>query len=115
MSMNRTDYLMIGVDIKNKNIDFCDEENYEKFSSYTEGHCNCEFRIVEDYMSGRYCFFGKVLKKAEEYDGFDREPIDLNESNTNELKMCVKNEYFKLFNENIELDNIKLYLFSNWM
>ena len=114
MSINRTDYVMIGIDIKDKvkGIDLWDHSPENKFLPYVEGHSDCEMRIVKDCMSGRYCFFGKVLKKANDYDGLDCKPIDL--SDIVNYKYDVKATYRKLFGEESGYCAIKLYCFTNW-
>lgn len=113
MGVDKKDYVMFAVDITDKKIDFYDDEN-EKFLPYIEGHKDCEFAIVDDCMSGRYCFFGKVLKTAEDYDGFDREPIDISFENVSDIKESICVEYMKLFNELIKMNDIKLYCFTKW-
>jgi hypothetical protein len=113
MSLDRKDYLMLAVNINDKHIDFYDEEN-EKFLPYIEGHRNVNLRIVEDVMSGEFCFFGKVLKVGEDYDGFDTSPIEISDAIIKSQKSQIADKYFELFNEQINENDIKLYCFTKY-
>jgi len=113
MGVDRKDYVMFAVDINDKKIDFYDDGN-EKYLPYIEGHSDVEFSIVDDCMSRRYCFFGKIIKSAEDYDGFDREPIDIDDYTINKIKNQIGEEYYQLFDECLDINIIKLYCFTKW-
>lgn len=113
MGVERKDYIMLAVDIKDRDIDFYDDKN-EKFLPYIEGHKDCEFSIIDDAMCEKYCFFGKVLKTAEDYDGLNIEPIDISFDYVSNLKEDICKEYYKLFETILPYNAIKLYCFTNW-
>jgi hypothetical protein len=118
MSVDRYDYVMLAVDIKDKHDEVYTafEEDYKnsKFMPYIEGRNNFKFRIITDCMSDKFCFLGIVLKKTDGYYGFyDYKPIDTRRFDA--LKRNIKREYFKLFNEDIYMDDVKLYCFTQWL
>lgn len=70
MGVDRTDYLMFGVDMGTKDFD------WDKHQAECEGAPGAKFDIVYDGMSGQYCIAGKVIAKSNVYDGFDTIKID---------------------------------------
>jgi hypothetical protein len=74
MSINRTDYVIIGYKIphnlRNKMgepIDWFDD----KFLPFVEGRINFPFSIILDHTSGDYAAYGKILARATDDIGFD--------------------------------------------
>jgi hypothetical protein len=70
MGVDRTDYVMFGVDISDLDIDWTD------YVPEIEGAPDRKFDMVDDGMSGIYTFVGKILAKAEGPDGWE-EPVDI--------------------------------------
>jgi hypothetical protein len=65
MGVDRTDYLMIAVDV---GYDAFDWDRHEKEA---EGAPGAKFDIVVDGMSGKYCLAGKIIAVSEPYEGFN--------------------------------------------
>jgi hypothetical protein len=113
MSVGRIDYVMVGIDVvdKVKGIDLYDDSIDNKYLAYVEERC--EMTIVQDDMSCKYCFFGRVLKRAVGNNGLDITPLDI-EKNINVIKQEVEDAYYQLFNEPCKFENIQLYCFTKW-
>jgi hypothetical protein len=63
MGVDRTDYLMFGVDVGADNFD------WDKHQAEVEGAPDRLFDVVYDGMSGEYCIAGKVLARTDAYRG----------------------------------------------
>lgn len=71
MGVDRTDYLMFGVDVG------YDAFDWERHEAEMEGRPDRRFDIIYDGMSGKYCVAGKIIATSDRYDGFEgRTEID---------------------------------------
>ena len=60
MGVNRTDYLMLGVDMGAADFD------RDSFEAECDGAPNRRFDIIYDGMSGQYCIAGKIIAKSDQ-------------------------------------------------
>jgi hypothetical protein len=67
MGVNRSDWIVVGVDI---GMEHYDDENYEYFDQYSEQNKLGDMTFLIDGMSGEYFIVGEVLLHADAYDGF---------------------------------------------
>lgn len=78
MSVYKTDYVVVGVDVI-KQIKEMSDESFEYLETLVEDCYGLE--MIYDGMSGEYCIIGKVLSKVEEYEEMSKiigiNPIDL--------------------------------------
>jgi hypothetical protein len=70
MGVDRTDYLMWGVDVGAEGFD------YDKHEAEICGEPGARFDIVYDGMSGEYCIAGKIIAVSDPYEGFEATKID---------------------------------------
>lgn len=71
MGVDRTDYLMLGVDMGGDAFD------WDKHEDEVQGVPGCKFDIVYDGMSGGYCIAGKVIARSDPYEGFEMAKVDV--------------------------------------
>ncbi|MER2008506.1 MAG: hypothetical protein ABS939_13735 [Psychrobacillus sp.] len=81
MGVERSDWIVVGVDIGMKHYD---DENYEYFDQYAERNRLGDITFLIDGMSGQYFIVGEVLLHADAYNGFGLSEFPLIE--TDELK-----------------------------
>jgi len=82
MSVQVNTYLVIGVTLPYD--DKWKGDNYEKFDDYHDSafggiHHHNGLCMLSDGMCGNYVVIGKVLKKTDNHRGFDCDPIDVSE------------------------------------
>ena len=70
MGVDRTDDLMLGVDMGAADFD------RDSFEAECDGAPNRRFDIIYDGMSGQYCIAGKIIAKSDPYDGIEMRKID---------------------------------------
>jgi hypothetical protein len=98
MSVDRTDYIMIAVNLPEELYD--SEDFSDKYEKYIEGHPSVKpFTIVKDYMSGEYAVFGIIIVKSDSYDGL---PMTYMNPYLEEKLVIVKQEAKKLFGLDLE-------------
>lgn len=71
MSTNRTDYVMWAVPLKELFPTF--HPSYDNFEAEYDGAPGALFQIVNDGMSGNYCWAGQVITVSDIYEGFTDE------------------------------------------
>lgn len=74
MSTSRTDYVILGYELP-KN--FINNDNWDQYEPYIEGHAGVELRIVEDPMAGEFSYVGLVLAQGDKYEGFENTKLEL--------------------------------------
>ena len=90
MSMERTDYVILGFDLtpyRNKiyTEEWCTDENIDKWESYqSEEHV----QLFSDPTSGLHLYFGYILSAQNEYD--KPETIKINLADSDELNIAEK-------------------------
>lgn len=70
MGVDRTDYLMFGVDIGP------DAFERDDFEAEIDGAPNRRFDVVYDGMCGKYALAGKIIAVSDPYEGFELAKID---------------------------------------
>lgn len=103
MSVDRTDYIFFGWKLTKEEI-----PNYwDVIDSQTLG----DFDIIPDQMLGKYIVFGKQIKRASEYDGWDFEELSLDIQRSEIYSLIEK------YKEIVGKDpaaNPKFFIFSNF-
>ena len=103
MSVDRTDYIFFGWKLTNGEI-----PNYwDVIDSQTLG----DFDIIPDQMLGKYIVFGKQVKRASEYDGWDF--VDLNLFFTKDYSQGLIEKYKEIVGKDPLVDP-KLFIFTNF-
>ena len=103
MSMERTDYVILGFDLtpymdKIYTEEWCTDENIDMWESYqSKGHV----QLFSDPMSGLHLYFGYILSAQNEYD--KPETIKINLADNDELDI---NEKYDLVLENLIKSNL---------
>lgn len=64
MGVDRTDYVIYGVDVGYDNVD------YDNFEDEIDGAPDAPFRIIYDGMSGKYAYAGYICAEGDLYEGF---------------------------------------------
>jgi hypothetical protein len=110
MSLIRTDYLMLAINISDIEFDMYDE----KYTPYVDGHKNVEFSIVKD-CNGEFCYFGIVLKKSDD-NGFDRTPVNVlfNSWMVSQLRRNIYLTCNDLFNCEFDKKHVNIYLVTEY-
>ena len=107
MGVNRTDYLMFGVDVG------YDAFDWDKHEAEVEGSMGARFDIVFDGMSGQYCVAGKIIAASDEYAGFEgRKIIDPNNVAVDRDHLAAK--ISDAFGRPIKPEDLSLILFSHF-
>lgn len=103
MSMERTDYVILGFDLtpymdKIYTEEWCTDENIDMWESYqSKGHV----QLFSDPMCGSHLYFGYILSAQNEYD--KPETIKINLADNDELDI---NEKYDLVLENLIKSNL---------
>ena len=106
MGVDRTDYLMLAIDVGADNFD------WEKHEAEIEGRPDARFDIVYDGMSGNYCLAGKIIAKSDPYDGLERTVIDPQQIDVDRSSLAAK--VGEAFAKPITADDFRLILFSHF-
>lgn len=106
MGVDRTDYLMLGMDVGAKNFD------WDKHQAEIEGAPGRNFDIVYDGMSGRYCIAGKIIAKSEPYEGIEMVKIDPEKMDVDRRALAAK--VSQAFGRNVSMGDFSLILFSHF-
>jgi hypothetical protein len=106
MGVERTDYLMFGLDVGPKNF------NRDDFEAEIEGAPNARFDIVYDGMCGEYCIAGKVIARSDQYEGFVLKKIDPAALDIDRGALASK--LSEAFARTITADDLALVLFSHF-
>lgn len=106
MGVDRTDYLMFGVDV---GYDACD---YDNFEAEICGEPNRRFDVVYDSMSGKYALAGKIIATSDPYEGFEMATIDPQNIDVDRPALAAK--VSEAFGRTIPADDFKLILFTHY-
>lgn len=106
MGVDRTDYLMLGLDMGADGFDS------DKFEAEVDGAPKRRFDIVYDGMSGQYCIAGKIIAKSEPCDGIamtkiEPEKLDIDRS---AVAAAVSEAFGRIVSEG----DFSLFLFSHF-
>lgn len=119
MGVERTDYIIFGfkfdpAELKRNNIDIWDD----KYLPFTEGHKGVTDTIVYDGMNGEYIVFGKLINKAEEYDGVGFHSISIKDFFDVEEERRLRDKFIELFGSQIydglDKTNPEMMVFSHY-
>lgn len=104
MGVYRTDYLMYGVKIDPERVD------YDKHEAFIEGRPGVAFDLVYDGMSGKYAVAGKIIAKADQYDGMEFTEItdDMLPKETEKLRADIDASF------GVETGKLRLFFFSHY-
>lgn len=91
MSINKTEWLVVGVNI---GMEHYDDDNYEYFEKYAERNKPGEITYLIDGMSGKYFIVGEVIAYGDEYDGFELQEINLGyNQSVSRVKEFIRKEF----------------------
>lgn len=107
MGVDRSDYLMWGVDVGPNAFD------WDKHEAEMEGRTGAKFSIIYDGMSGMYCIAGKMLASSDEYEGFGMVKITPDVLDFDK-KSVVDAVIEKFPNLGIDEDDFSLMLFTHF-
>lgn len=104
MSVDRTDYLMFGIKVDPGLVD------HDKHEPMMAGAPGAAFDLVYDGMGGKYAVAGKIIAQSGDYDGmvFTEITDDLLPNDPQGLAATIAGSF------NIEVDKLRLYLFSHY-
>lgn len=106
MGVERTDYLMFGVDVG------YDAFDYDKHSAESEGRPVRRFDIVYDGMSGKYCIAGKIIAESEPYEGIEMVKIDPEKIDVDRSALAAS--LSSAFGKQVAPGDLSLILFSHF-
>ncbi|MCM3109947.1 hypothetical protein [Lederbergia lenta] len=111
MGVDRSDWIVVGVDIGMKHYD---DDNYEYFDQYSEQNKLGEITFLIDGMSSKYFIVGEVLSHADFYDGLGINEFPLVE--TNELDESAERvlEFVKMNFDMEKYPEPKLIVLTHW-
>ena len=110
MSVNRTDYVIIGTNLINELNDLKEHSiNYdEEYDKIIKALDNQYLDHVYDDLDGKYFIVGKIIKKCN-YDGIPFTEFNFNQCE--KIREIVKEKIKSVFNKDI---NSRLLIFSHW-
>jgi hypothetical protein len=106
MGVDRTDYLMLGVDVG------VDAFDWEKHETEVDGVPGARFDVVYDGMCGKYCIAGKIIAVGDEYEGF--ETVKVEESALLVDKDALAAKISEAFGKPVSAQDLALLLFSHF-
>ena len=106
MGVDRTDYLMLAVDMGAEDFD------YDKHEAEIEGAPNARFDIVYDGMCGKYCLAGKIIAKSDACEGFEMAKIDPGKLNVDPAALAAA--VSDAFERKLVPSDFSLILFSHF-
>jgi len=106
MGVDRTDYLMFGVNVGADNFD------WDKHQAEIEGAPERRFDIVYDGMGGEYCVAGKILACTAAYRG-EPEMIEIDPDNLDVDRDALAAAVSEAFGQNRCANDFKLIMFSH--
>ena len=118
MSINRTDYLIIGINIIEhiKSMDCEEIEALEK-----KVNKSGEITLIYDWMNENFCYIGKVLRKSGKYE--DGETVNFDLLDLEDLVYGTAERLHKIYlllNDNIkvpirQLGEVELIAFTQYL
>jgi hypothetical protein len=112
MGVDREDYIIYGykfpayIDKDGKKW-YWDDEKYEEYSDADEG----EMIFIVDGMNGEYAVFGKLIQKADEFEGLSMEVLEEPETDEQEKLINLAEE---LFGEHTTIGAPSYIVFTHW-
>lgn len=106
MGVDRTDYLMLGVDVG------YDATDWDKFEAEIDGSPDARFDIVYDGMCGKYSIAGKIIARSEPYDGIEMTKIRPDSLGIDRYDLAAK--LSEAFGKTIDAEDLALLLFSHF-
>lgn len=101
MGVDRSDWIVIGVNIGMENYK---DDNYDFYDKYDQQDKLGDMTFLIDGMSGKYFIVGEVLLKGDYYDGFGLNEFPIVETNElNESSARVR-EFVK---KEFDIDNVE--------
>ncbi|WP_310876928.1 hypothetical protein [Priestia megaterium] len=109
MGVNRSDWMVVGVDL---GYDKIDDDNWDYYDTYSQRNKEGEMTFLIDGMHGDYFIVGEViLGETDEKEGFGLTELDFNDSDIEESKENVRAFIKKEFNIDVEP---KLLVLTHW-
>lgn len=105
MSVKRTDYLMLAVEVTK---DF----NNDDFEAELDGADDRRFDLVYDGMCGEYTLAGKIIAKSTPFDGFEMIKINLSRLGIDRAELAGK--ISEALGQRVSPDDFSLVLFSHY-
>lgn len=106
MGVDRTDYLMVGIDLGAEAFD------WDKHEAEIEGRPEARFDIVYDGMCSKYCIAGKIIARSDAYEGFELAKIDPEKLGVDRAALAAK--VSSAFERDVSPDDFSLILFSHF-
>lgn len=107
MGVDRTDYLMFGVDVG------YDAFDYDKHGAEIEGRPEKRFDVVYDGMSGGYCVAGKIIAASDRYEGFEGR-VEIDECSVSVDREALAQKISSAFDTAVAPCDLRLMLFSHF-
>jgi hypothetical protein len=106
MSVDRTDYVIYGVNVGYDNV------SWDDFEAELSGSPDARFDIIRDGMNGEYAWAGKILARGDQYEGFGN-GMDL--SPHDESQIVAMWEVIQAFPDlKLGMNDFKLYAVSHF-
>ena len=106
MGVDRTDYLMVGVDMG------ADAFDWERHEAEVEGSPEAKFNIVYDGMCSKYCIAGRIIATSDPYEGFEMAKIDPEKLGVDRDDLAAK--ISDAFGRPMKASDFSLILFSHF-
>jgi hypothetical protein len=106
MGVDRTDYLMLGVDVGASAF------NWDRHEDERNGAPNRRFDIVYDGMSGAYCIAGKIIAVSKPYEGIAMTKINPDDLGVDRSELA--SVLTKEFGGPVHPEDLSLMLFSHF-
>lgn len=106
MGVDRTDYLMLGVDIGPEAFE------RDEFEAEMDGAPGRRFDIVYDGMCGKYAIAGKIVATSDPYEGFEMAKIEPEKLSVDRAALAAT--VSAAFERDVSPDDFSLILFSHF-
>jgi hypothetical protein len=107
MGVDRTDYLMFGVDVG------YDAFSWDKHEAEIEGRPDARFDVVYDGMRGKYCVAGKIIAASDRYEGFEGR-IEIDPADLAIDRDALARKIADAFDKDVSAGDFRLVLFSHF-
>ncbi len=104
MGVSKTDYLIYGVRLDPKLVD------WDKHEAMISGTPDAPFNLIYDGMSGKYAVAGHIIASADQYDGI--EFTEITEALLPQDTVALREAIEKSFG--VPVEKMSLYLFSHF-
>lgn len=106
MGVDRTDYLMLGLDMGGKDFDS------DKFEAEIDGAPGRRFDVVYDGMCGQYCIAGKIIAKSDPAEGIAMTKIEPEKLDVD--RSAIAAAVSEAFGRSVSGGDFSLILFSHF-